>query len=263
MKTSRALFLLAPVTASAWSTVSRSTRRSVRGCRTGSKIYCPIPDEHEEDISSITMPRSTNAAAEPLKQHHAMSQSTITWLQQMAQSYQLERGENLLDVLLRESISLTGSMDDDLATLCANTNLAIASHDFIRDPTGEPIYCYGNDAFLSSFEYNWEEFVQLPSRYCVDSDAEVKERNKLLNESRRLERTTDEIPELIRVTKNKRRILLQGVNLWNVYDFHNDVRLKGYDGSTLRAKSIRDQIDRGDIKAIGQAVWIRQVVESI
>lgn len=39
--------------------------------------------------------------------------------------------------------------------------------------------------------------------------------------------------------------------------------LKGYDGSTLRAKSIRNQIDRGDIKAIGQAVWIRQVVESI
>lgn len=237
-------FLLAPVTASAWSSVTRSTRRSV------------IPDEYEEDFSSIT--RSTNAAAKPLKQH-----STIAWLQQMALSYQLERGENLLDVLIRESISLTGRMDD-LATVCAHTNLAIASHDFIRDPIGEPIYCYGNDAFLSSFEYKWEEFVELPSRYCVESDAEVKERNKLLNQSRRrLERTTDEIPELIRVTKNKRRILLQGVNLWNVYDFHNDERIRGYDGSTLRAKSIRDQIDRGDIKAIGQAVWIRQVVESI
>jgi hypothetical protein len=254
MKTSLA-FLLAPMTASAWSTVlSRSTQRYV------------IPDEHEEDFSSITMPRSsTNAPAESLQQHHATSQSTIAWLQQMAQSYQLERGEKLLDVLLRESsISLTGSSMDDIATVCAKTNLAIASHDFVRDPTGEPIYCYGNDAFISNFEYTWEEFVQLPSRYCVETDDEVKERNKLLNESRqRLERTSDEIPELIRITKNKRRILLQGVNLWNVYDFQNDVRLIGYDGSTVSAKLIRDQIDRGDIKAIGQAVWIRKVVESI
>jgi hypothetical protein len=211
------------------------------------------------------MPRSsTNAPAESLQQHHATSQSTIAWLQQMAQSYQLERGEKLLDVLLRESsISLSGNMDD-IVTVCAKTNIAIASHDFVRDPTGEPIYCYGNDAFISNFEFTWEEFVQLPSRYCVETDDEVKERNKLLNESRqRLERTSDEIPELIRITKNKRRILLQGVNLWNVYDFQNDVRLIGYDGSTVSAKLIRDQIDRGDIKAIGQAVWIRKVVESI
>jgi hypothetical protein len=212
------------------------------------------------------MPRSsTNAPADSLQQHHATSPSTIAWLQQMAQSYQLERGENLLDVLIRESnISLTGSSMDDIATVCAKTNIAIASHDFVRDPTGEPIYCYGNDAFISNFEYTWEEFVQLPSRYCVETDDEVKERNKLLNESRqRFERTMDEIPELIRVTKNKRRILLQGVNLWNVYDFQNDVRLKGCDGSTVGAKLILDQIDRGDIKAIGQAVWIRKVVEII
>jgi hypothetical protein len=118
MKTSLA-FLLAPMTASAWSTVSRSTQRYV------------IPDEHEEDFSSITMPRSsTNAPAESLQQHHATSPSTIAWLQQMAQSYQLERGEKLLDVLLRESsISLSGNMDD-IVTVCAKTNIAIASHGY-------------------------------------------------------------------------------------------------------------------------------------
>lgn len=103
------------------------------------------------------------------------SDSTIDWLQKMATSYLIERGEPLIYVLTREGSCVgddTSDDDDDderlrLARTCARTNLAIASHDFLR--ADEAIYCYGNRSFLNGFGYNWAEFVELPSRKCVAS----------------------------------------------------------------------------------------------
>ena len=61
---------------------------------------------------------------------------------------------------------------------------------------------------------------------------------------------------LIRVRKDGKRILLRGVNLWNVYDTSNSSLQEGTH-DTL--ESIRSKIERGEITIIGQAVWIRHV----
>ena len=56
---------------------------------------------------------------------------------------------------------------------------------------------------------------------------------------------------LIRVRKDGRKILLKGVNLWNVYDICLE-EAESHD-------TVRDMIEKGEIKAVGQAVWISQV----
>eukprot|EP00571_Detonula_confervacea_P010488 CAMPEP_0172304246 /NCGR_PEP_ID=MMETSP1058-20130122/5675_1 /TAXON_ID=83371 /ORGANISM="Detonula confervacea, Strain CCMP 353" /LENGTH=225 /DNA_ID=CAMNT_0013015387 /DNA_START=275 /DNA_END=952 /DNA_ORIENTATION=+ len=215
---------------------------------------------------------------------HYISQSMLAWLQKMADSYKLERGEDLLDVILRESSNEpTNNSNDDpktthllqLATTCAKTNLPMASHDFLRDPSGEAIYNYGNMAFLDGFGYEWEEFIRLPSRKCVEK-GEVEERQKLLdavkanamksdddaaaaaaadNDNNKDGNDDDDLASkydnLIRVRRDGRKILLKGVNLWNVYD----ICLEDMESPDF----VRARIEKGEIKAIGQAVWIRHV----
>ena len=83
---------------------------------------------------------------------HYTSRSTLDWLRKMNDSYMFERGESLLDAITRESseefaASIGKGKKDDppllhLAAACALSNLPIASHDFLRDPTGEAIFNY-------------------------------------------------------------------------------------------------------------------------
>jgi hypothetical protein len=186
----------------------------------------------------------------------------------MATSYKLERGEDLLDVILRESSSELRTMAPEatttpllrLAMACATTNLPIASHDFLRDPNRIAIYNYGNLAFLHGFGYEWEEFIQLPSSKCVETPGEVEERQRLLDavllqqtntkvNSDNCDDVASKYDNLIRVRKDGRKILLKGVNLWNIYD----------DASLDNTDIVRARIKSGELKAIGQAVWIRHV----
>ena len=215
---------------------------------------------------------------------HYTSKSVLSWLQKMADSYQIEEGEDLLSVLTREgSIIDDTNIDDDdtsqllkLAKLCAQTNLSIASHDFLRSKN-EAIYNYGNIAFLSNFGYEWDEFVELPSSKCV-AQKDVKERQKLLD-ARLLNNkvcsssnndTADDTDDtqydnLIRVRKDGTQIVLKGVHLWNVYDItfqqqqeqHQDEDSRSSTSEEVRR--IRRQIEQGEIKAIGQAVWIQNI----
>ncbi|KAL9186320.1 hypothetical protein ACHAXT_005558 [Thalassiosira profunda] len=194
---------------------------------------------------------------------HFTSPSTLDWLQKMAASYKLERGEELLDVILRESTAVSSSDDtshapNNLAILMATTNLPIAAHDFLRDPSGDAIYCYGNLAFLDGFGYSWDEFIELPSRKCV-TEEEVAERQRLLDavkanamnteSSERGGYSASDYDNLVRIRKDGGRILLRGINLWNVYDISPE------DSS----EATRAAIESGEINAIGQAVWIRHV----
>jgi len=259
-------------------------RQSASPCR-----YCASTKGNANDVHSDLAP-------------HYTSKPVLAWLQKMADSYKLERGEDLIDVISREdpNIIVGHSKDDDddddsddvhdpettnlleLAAACANTNLPMASHDFLRDPSGA-IYNYGNLAFLNGFGYDWEEFVRLPSRKCVETEEEVGERQRLLDAVKDsaiasdkggggdMEDEGDESGEgddgdddddddlasdydnLIRVKKDGRKILLTGVNLWNVYDIC-------FEGEGAESPdSVRARIERGEIKAIGQAVWIRHV----
>ena len=65
---------------------------------------------------------------------------------------------------------------------------------------------------------------------------------------------------MIRVRKDGTQIVLKGVHLWNVYDITLQQREQDEGSSTSEeVRRIRRQIEQGDIKAIGQAVWIRNV----
>ena len=213
---------------------------------------------------------STNSNINDLPSHYT-SPSVLSWLSNMATSYKLDRGEDLFDVILRESSSevlsepqgTTTSPLLRLAIACATTNLPIASHDFLRDPNRIAIYNYGNLAFLHGFGYEWEEFVQLPSSKCVETPGEVEERQRLLDavllQQANASKNNDDgvstkYDNLIRVRKDGRKILLKGVNLWNVYD------CTSFEGDTLdNIDVVRAAIETGETKAIGQAVWIRNV----
>jgi len=206
---------------------------------------------------------------------HYTSKSVLSWLQKMADSYQVEEGEDLLTVLTREgSVIIDDTNSDDtsqllkLAKLCAQTNLSIASHDFLRS-NDEAIYNYGNIAFLTNFGYG-DEFIELPSSKCVATQEDVDERQKLLDarllnnkvSSSSNKNDTDDDTQydnLIRVRKDGTQIVLKGVHLWNVYDITLPQQEEDESSTSEEVRRIQRQIEQGEIKAIGQAVWIRNV----
>ena len=183
------------------------------------------------------------------------SEATIQWLQKMTLSYKLQKGEDLLDVLTREdteNFASSCSTNDNkliqLAKLCAKSQLPVASHDFLRDPNGVAIYNYGNKSFLNAFGYNWDEFVQLPSSRCVDTEEDVAERQKLLDAVKKdVNSKAYDTATAVRVRKDKQKILLKNVNLFNVYDLN--------EGDDIEMARIA--VEKGDIAPIGQAVWIK------
>jgi hypothetical protein len=184
---------------------------------------------------------------------HYTSDATLAWLKKMALSYKLQKGEELLEVLIREGSESLGSMQGNslltLAKICAESPLPVASHDFLRDPNGVAIYNYGNHAFLNAFGYEWDEFVELPSSRCVDTEEDVEARQKLLDAVKEdIHSNAYDTATAIRVRKDKRKILLKNVNLYNVYDLDDtdDMDLK------------RIAVEKGDLKPIGQAVWIKE-----
>eukprot|EP00986_Skeletonema_menzelii_P004283 scaffold1453_cov140-Skeletonema_menzelii.AAC.6 len=228
-------------------------------CGCGWEVETIIPAHGDiirgKKVCREVLQKHFNVQCSPLVDSHFTSPSVLDWLNKMALSYKLERGEDLLEVIAREAgVSVNKGDEDDLiqlATLCASTTLPIASHDFLR--ADEAIYIYGNQAFLDGFGYSWEEFVELPSRKCVETDTEAEERQKLLdtvkntaiNKSQSSE--VDRYDNLIRVRKDGSRILLKGVHLWNVWDLRENL-----DGAKAKVES-------GTIKPIGQAVWISKV----
>lgn len=181
---------------------------------------------------------------------HFTSPSVLAWLKKMALSYKLEKGKDLIDVI-STGMSIENDEDDylmQLATLCASSPFPIASHDFLR--AEEAIYIYGNQAFLEGFGYEWDEFVELPSSRCVETDAEVQARQKLLDGVKDCQSNAAEsYDNLIRVRKDGKKILLQGVTLWNVWDITD-----GMEVDDARAK-----MESGTIKPVGQAVCIKNV----
>jgi hypothetical protein len=188
---------------------------------------------------------------------HYISTATLQWLKKIALSYKLQKGEDLLDVIQREGPEVTSTdykrENEDpllqLARACALSQLLIASHDFLRHPNGTAIYNYGNIAFLNAFGYEWEEFVELPSSKCVDTEEDVEARQELLDAVKENPNSNAYNLDVVRVRKDKRKILLKNVNLFNIYDI-----VEGID-----MESARTDIENGEMKAIGQAVWIKQV----
>ena len=85
----------------------------------------------------------------------------------------------------------------------------------------------------------------------VKANAIEKSEDENVDESNELASNYD---NLIRIRKDRKKILLRGVNLWNVYDVSAEDDVTGISEELIRAK-----IEEGEMKAIGQAVWIKHV----
>ena len=186
--------------------------------------------------------RGTERGAVPA---HFVAPDVVEWVQMMLDSYEAETGGESVPGVQRKSLSPT-----EQAAVVANLDMAMASHDFLRDPSpGGAIYCYGNAMFLHAFGYPWHEFVELPSRYCVETEDDMAERQALLDGVKSQGPgggTEGEYDNLIRVRKDRGRILLKGVHLWNVYE---DALSPGH----------AEAVQEGRKMPVGQAVWIEHV----
>ena len=88
---------------------------------------------------------------------------------------------------------------------------AVLSH----GPEPDPVFKYGNRLALQLFEMEWDEFVNMPSRYTTDP-ADREERQRLLDKVSRRGYADDYSG--IRVSKTGRRFRIRDATVWNVVD---------------------------------------------
>lgn len=96
--------------------------------------------------------------------------------------------------------------------------------------------------------------MALPSRYCVRSDDEVSERQQILDRIKEESSSTGKgaYDGLIRYRKDGKRILLNDVTLWNVFDTTT---------TTNKSDAVNEEAatKKNEPIVIGQAVCIKQV----
>lgn len=79
----------------------------------------------------------------------------------------------------------------------------------------DPVFGYGNRRALALWEFSWDEFVALPSRFSAEEGAR-EERERLLAEVR--ERGFSSGYSGIRATRSGRRFRILDVTVWNLLD---------------------------------------------
>lgn len=79
----------------------------------------------------------------------------------------------------------------------------------------DPVFTYANEAAQKLWGYNWDEFINLPSRLSAETDF-TPERTKMLNEAA-LKGYINNYSS-IRIAKNGQRFRIENVVLWNVLD---------------------------------------------
>ncbi|PSO48331.1 MAG: MEKHLA domain-containing protein [Cyanobacteria bacterium SW_9_44_58] len=130
--------------------------------------------------------------------------------------FYIEHGKLLLDSFYR----LTGK------ELLADTT---ASHDTIIDlfyapfalvshgTETDPIFNFGNQAALERFKYDWDEFIQLPSRKSAEP-MEQSERNVLLQKVS--EQGFIDNYRGVRISSDGSRFVIENGTIWNLIDAH-------------------------------------------
>lgn len=117
-------------------------------------------------------------------------------------SYQAVVGEALLQL---------ESPAEDLSQAIWQAPFAIVSHDTATDP----IFNYANRCALQLFEFEFAEFITLPSRYSAEAInrearaqllAEVSQKGYIANYSG------------VRISKTGKRFLIQNAVVWNIFD---------------------------------------------
>jgi hypothetical protein len=82
-----------------------------------------------------------------------------------------------------------------------------------HDTTADPVFFYGNLAAQQLFEMNWNELVQLPSRFSAEPVAR-DERQRLLDLVAR-QGFIDNYSG-VRITKSGKRFLIEHATVWNL-----------------------------------------------
>lgn len=88
---------------------------------------------------------------------------------------------------------------------------AVLAHNV--DP--DPIFMYANKAAQRRFEYNWDEFTRLPSRFSAEAPNR-EERQQFLDRVRRLGYETGY--KGVRITRSGRRFMIEEATLWQLLD---------------------------------------------
>jgi len=92
-----------------------------------------------------------------------------------------------------------------------NAPFALLSHGLEDDP----IFNFGNQTALSLFEYNWDDFTQLPSRLSA-KPVDQNERQRLLDAVS--QRGFIDNYAGIRIAASGREFLIENAVVWNVID---------------------------------------------
>lgn len=88
---------------------------------------------------------------------------------------------------------------------------AIVSHGIEEDP----IFNFGNKIALKLFEFNWEQFIQIPSRNSVEM-TNRKQRDELMQRVSNDGHMVDYSG--VRISSTGKRFKIEGATIWNIID---------------------------------------------
>ena len=92
-----------------------------------------------------------------------------------------------------------------------HANFVMVSHDTQPDP----VFNYGNQTALDLWEFDWEDFLQLPSRLSAEPMAQI-DRDRLLLEAKNngyIQSYGD-----VRISRTGKRFWIENVTIWTVTD---------------------------------------------
>ena len=94
-----------------------------------------------------------------------------------------------------------------------HANFVMVSHDTQPDP----IFNYGNQTALDLWEFDWEHFLQLPSRLSAEPLAQI-DRDRLLLEAK----NNGYIQNYggVRISRTGKRFWIENATIWTVTDRH-------------------------------------------
>jgi hypothetical protein len=94
-----------------------------------------------------------------------------------------------------------------------HANCVIVSHGTQPDP----IFNYGNQTALNLWEFDWEHFLQLPSRLSAEPMAQI-DRDRLLLEAKNNGYIQNY--DGIRISRTGKRFWIENATIWTVTDRH-------------------------------------------
>jgi len=95
-----------------------------------------------------------------------------------------------------------------------NADFCVVSHGVEEDP----IFNYGNEAALRLFEFNWHDFIALPSRKSAEPRTQ-EERNMLLDQVRK--NGFIDNYQGVRVSSSGNRFFVEEAVVWDILDTNN------------------------------------------